>query len=137
MVVWSILVVESITRLGPIIFLKLAEKTTGQYDAAYSYGFGYESEGFLDYDQTDGNNGTFIDYAAATAQLQKAGIDANIAPRRQFTESYLHDGTTYLTVNVGWIDTEKEKAIGIGEDYPFDAMKAGECLIPAALNTKN
>ena len=50
MVVWSILVVESITRLGPIIFLKLAEKTTGQYDAAYSYGFGYESEGFLDYD---------------------------------------------------------------------------------------
>ena len=35
-VVLAILTVVSITRLGPIIFLRLAEKTTGQYDAIYS-----------------------------------------------------------------------------------------------------
>ena len=36
MVVWSILVVESVTRLGPIIFLRLAEKSVGEYDAVFN-----------------------------------------------------------------------------------------------------
>ena len=32
----SILIVVSITRLGPIIFLRLSEKTVGEYDGIFS-----------------------------------------------------------------------------------------------------
>ena len=31
---------------------------------------------------------------------------------------------------LGFIDTEREKEISIGVDYPFDPLEPGECLVP-------
>ena len=29
-----------------------------------------------------------------------------------------------------YIDTAKEKAIGLGADYPFEPLASGECIVP-------
>ena len=46
-VVLSILIVVSITQKGPIIFLRLAEKTSGEYDGIFTNNYKFES--FKDY----------------------------------------------------------------------------------------
>ena len=34
------------------------------------------------------------------------------------------------------LDTNREKEIGLGPDYPYDPLGPGECIIPSALETK-
>ena len=34
------------------------------------------------------------------------------------------------------MDTEQEKAIGLGADYPFDPLEAGECVIGNTWSSK-
>ena len=64
MVVWSALIINTIVERGPIIFLKLAETLSGQYD-----GMLYPSQqdsGNMDEDEDGGGfenvNGVFLDF---------------------------------------------------------------------------
>ena len=50
----------------------------------------------------------------------------------QFSEdAYLVIDRNYIGMNLGYIDTDREKEIGIGKDYPFGPLGPGECLVPA------
>ena len=54
----------------------------------------------------------------------------NLSPRNSQTNARLKfNETTYSGLILTGIDTEREKAIGLGEDWPFPPLKANECLI--------
>jgi hypothetical protein len=75
-VVLSILVVVSITKKGPIIFLRLSEKTVGEYDGIYSSS--HENVSNLN-EWID--NGYYLNYT------QVRGVtdgQYNLSPRMQF-----------------------------------------------------
>ena len=76
LVVWSALVINTIVKKGPIIFLKLAEGEEGQYD-----GIVYPTKQFDGLDSYDNTEGIFINY---TKVDQIAGDQFNLAPRKQF-----------------------------------------------------
>ena len=52
-VVLSILIVVSITQKGPIIFLRLAEKTAGEYDGVFT-NLNVDFKGFNDFTYDEG-----------------------------------------------------------------------------------
>lgn len=60
-VVLSILIVVTITSLGPIIFLSLAEKSVGEYDAIFASEYGGDIESFDEWFDT----GYYLDYSKA------------------------------------------------------------------------
>ena len=82
MVVLSVLVVVTITTLGPIIFLKLNQKHTGEIDAIFSNRL-KEVTNFYGYS----DNGGYLNYTGAMQILDEEGIKANLAPRLQFCGS--------------------------------------------------
>ena len=54
----------------------------------------------------------------------------NLAPRMVFTDTEIADSTYTATVIL--MDTERESDIGLGPDYPFDPLGAGECIVSDA-----
>lgn len=78
----SVLVVVTITTLGPIIFLKLNQKHTGEIDAIFSNRL-QKVTNFYGYSDTGG----YLNYTEATQILHDGGIEANLAPRLQFCGS--------------------------------------------------
>lgn len=72
----SILIVESITQKGPIIFFRLAEKTTGEYDAIF-----YNMQ--VDFSGSDGEDE--LDFMAAYLNFTQAqsvtSQQFNLSPR--------------------------------------------------------
>ena len=119
-VVLSILVVISITEKGPIIFLSLGEKQIGQYDAVINPNFNGKTQTFSDYV----SSGLFLNYT----QIKDITSDKyNLSPRMQFGAALLdYDETTW---QASFIDTQREKDIGIGTDWPYDPLGAGECIV--------
>ena len=43
---------------------------------------------------------------------------------------------TFVEICLGLIDTDREREIGLGQTYPFQALAAGECLVPALYEKK-
>ena len=78
MVVLSILVVQSIINMGPIIFLRLAEKQSGQVDAIFSN----HHASVKNFDNFDDNE-YYLNYTEVDATLTEAGVRANLSPRIQ------------------------------------------------------
>ena len=127
----SILTVVSITELGPIIFLRLAEKSVGEYDAIFS-NRNLEVSDFLSwYD-----SGFLINYS----QVKDMDLDYNLSPRMQFCGSRAATGSSRFAdetdVCIAFIDTDQEDKIKLGTDYPFKALDEGECLVPKVFKTK-
>ena len=75
-VVISILIVVSITRLGPIIFLRLSEKTVGEYDAIISSRHKTVDD-FGGWDE----NSYAIDYVKVKQLMEQNNKDYNLSPR--------------------------------------------------------
>ena len=75
-VVLSILVVVSITRLGPIIFMRLSENTVGEYDAIISSRAGVVA----DFNSWQ-DNGYYLDYSATKDLFAAGNLEANLSPR--------------------------------------------------------
>ena len=56
----------------------------------------------------------------------------------QFIDNaYVIIDRSYIDMNLGYIDTDREKEIGIGKNYPFDPLGPGECLVPAVWQELN
>ena len=54
-----------------------------------------------------------------------------MAPRNQFCYSdIVPKGYNSKDTCIMFMDTEREKQIKLGTDYPFDALGAGECILP-------
>lgn len=83
MVVISILLVVSITDLGPIIFLRLSEKGTGEYDGTFYNSHYTDPEDFGSFV----DKGYYINYENVMQEISTAGKSFNLAPRVQFCDS--------------------------------------------------
>ena len=75
-VVWAALVINTIVQKGPIIFLKLAEATEGQYD-----GIVYPTKSFEGLDNYENTEGVFINFTQVQSVV---GSKYNLVPRKQF-----------------------------------------------------
>ena len=75
-VVLSILIVVSITRLGPIIFLRLSEKTVGEYDGIISS----RHKTVNDFGSWD-ENYYAINYVKVKQLIKQNNKDYNLSPR--------------------------------------------------------
>ena len=125
-VVISTLIINTVVQMGPIVFLKLAENKIGEYDAI-----------FVPNDNTDDNT-VFWNY---TKVMDTTHSQYNFSPRKVFEYSNLASDTptksnptaTTFTGFVSFIDTAKEKKIGIGTEFPFPPQKKGECLVSDSL----
>ena len=51
----------------------------------------------------------------------------NLAPRLVLSDSDIEDSD--YTASVVLMDTEREKTIGLGPEYPFEPLSAGECIV--------
>lgn len=127
-VVLSILVVNTLVQLGPLVFLSLAEKIEGQIDAIFSnanmpitgpYSYNYYN-----------SNGQFLNYTLAN---ELYGDQDNFAPRKQAWGCWFCNAencTDYEGGRITLIETEREKQIELGTQYPFAPLKTGECNVP-------
>ena len=127
-VVFSILVVNSIVQMGPLVFVTQSEKQTGQIDAIFSTAQNgiYTTSDYLGYHDTEG---AYINYTQVTELygFQQFGF----APRKQFYQTYFNNprlsGRTLGRLTL--IQTEREKEIGLGTGYPYGKLKKGQCLV--------
>ena len=82
-VVLSILCVVSITRLGPIIFLRLSEKDNGEYDGIFKSRYLDEKINFSHFKDM----GRYLSYSNLQQQISATANSYKLAPRNQFCES--------------------------------------------------
>ena len=68
--------------------------------------------------------------------IDEQGKDYNLSPRMQFAGSGLSYYGGSATVAVMFMDTDQEKKIGLGANYPYDALGAGECIVPDLYSSK-
>ena len=45
--------------------------------------------------------------------------------------------TEYGPIHILLFDTERERQLNIGKDYPFEPLKAGECIVPEKFGEEN
>ena len=123
--VLSVLLVQSITASGPILFMRLGAKQAGQID-------GIVSSGLTTLDSvTDStkwfDTGTYLNF---TQVLNVTKGAYQLSPRVMACNSILADNQT---VCVLLLDTERERQIGLGTDYLFEPLGPGECIVNAGL----
>jgi len=126
-VVLSVLVVNSITKKGPIIFLSLSEKSVGQFDGVFSNRHELCEDFNVWFD-----NSYYIDFQTAKQVMADNNKDYNLSPRMQFCGAFVDYKTSPTSADncLMFMDTQREKDIGIGPEYPFDPLAAGECNVP-------
>ena len=110
-VVLSILIVVSITEKGPTIFLRLSEKTTGEFDAEF---------------ENSAKENYFLNYTQAQSVTDKR---YNLAPRMHYYDSTYVVTLGFKNARLAVIDTDREKEIGLGTQYPYGPLGSGECII--------
>jgi hypothetical protein len=124
-VVFSILVVNTLVEMGPLVFLSLGEKHEGQIDAILSPNNNgvYSNDDYLHYM----NEGQFYNYTQVYDEFPKF----NLAPRKQFADPdncvWHHGECDYERITL--IQTEREKEIALGVGYPYQPLGANECLV--------
>lgn len=66
--------------------------------------------------------------------MDNAGEDFKISPRLQNCGSYAFMSDAYQAdaegVCIMFMDTDREKEIGLGADYPYEPLGPGECVLP-------
>lgn len=122
----SILVVNTIIQMGPLVFLTQAEKLDGEFDAIFSdweNGI-YEPFNYNYYE----SQGIFYNYT----QVHGLQPETNFAPRKLMANSHVSNQTTSsteLSFKLTLIMTDLEKQLEIGASYPFGPLSTGQCLI--------
>ena len=72
----------------------------------------------------DSDSGYYLNY---TQVMSLSDEEYNLAPRMVFSDAAIMDSEYKATVIL--MDTERESDIGLGPDYPFDPLGAGECIV--------
>ena len=119
------LVVNTVVDTGPIIFLSLAEGDEGQIDATLTPGFSTNPlVRFLNFTRIQEVTGTerFAFSPRKTFAVELSARAAETAPKIK--------GTLML------IDSEQEKAIEIGRQYPYPNLEYGEIMISNEFSEK-
>ena len=113
--------------LGPVFFLYFEEEHLGQFDAIMlpppwegMYFADWEYRGHWPRDES-------FNY---TKIREEFGDTYNLAPRGLLRIQAEDPNKSWSSVkSLAIIDTERESQIGIGTDYPFGPLSAGECIV--------
>ena len=110
-----ILVAISVTEKSPIIFFKISERTSGQYDSILLSASSSMEQGFNHYNDT----GYYLNFTQIKEVIADDDIDYKLAPRVQNCNvrpiAQWNKGNMCLLL----MDTDLEKSIGLGTEYPF------------------
>lgn len=118
------LIVVTITQKGPIIFFRLAEKFNGEYDGIISSPFDRVKD-WNDYMQ----DGQYLNFTKAQ---EITNSQYNLSPRMQQCATYIPEFEPNYAC-VMQMDTEREKQIMLGPNYPYEPLQAGECIVNAGI----
>ena len=126
-VVLAILVVSTITSMGPIIFLRLSQKYVGEYDGIFYNNYHNPVPTFSEFY----DDGYYLNYTEAKIRFAETGVVDSLSPRQQFQDTtFLFGQSGSASLYLGLIDTAKEKSINLGVEYPFEPLGPGECIFP-------
>lgn len=130
------------TAQGPIIFLSISQVETGQTDSSIApiqnFAFPYTIDE------------SSLNFTRASEVLQQQEVAHYMSPRyktcpidwrMQVSRVDETSGEQTQIVSNGtmcmlWLDTEKEKEIGLGTGWPYKKLNPGECLVPASFAQK-
>ena len=60
-----------------------------------------------------------------------------MAPRLIYDKVTSRDLKGYVPIDLAYIDTNLERSLGIGVDYPFATLQEGECIVPEKFSLEN
>ncbi|CAI2362787.1 unnamed protein product [Moneuplotes crassus] len=132
-VVLMCLVVNSVIDKAPIIFLRLAEKNSGEIDAFITPSRGVKTVGK---GQDSRQVMATLNYTAVMEELP----DINFTPRNLLRTDLQKIGTNRppeLNHNVMFMDTDRERQISLGRNYKFPKLKKDECVMSKKLMDEN
>ena len=162
LVVLCTLIINTLVDIGPIIFLKLAEGTYGQYDAiVFPQEVGKDGS---DISRYTNQAGAFVNY---TRVKEAAEEEFNLAPRKQYcgvslgvvlsddmqgenggfeqeivkpfpSRDWLYSDFRPIQAQgcLMLFDTKREREIGLGSRYDFQPMGPGECMLNEMMAAK-
>ena len=103
LVVFFSMIIHTITASGPVIFLKLAESSVGQYDAILTPNM-VELD---DYNEFTNDDSQYFNYSRIFDLYQD---DLNISPRKQFCDTtFQKSGYSSTDGCIMLMDTNREK----------------------------
>lgn len=117
-VVLSILIVQTIVSMGPLVFLSLGQKTNGEIDAIFSpISPGVHTA--TDYAAYQ-SLGQFLNYTQVT---ELYGSEYNLAPRVQTLANLSSDASEkQISGHMTLIMTDREKEMELGIAYPYGPL---------------
>ena len=143
---------QTIIDNAPLIFLKTAEGAAAERDILLSpystqgQPLYYITENFLNFSRVrEILSPDFNEWMTPRAEISDRMVTApnsnlNCQAFENYTiedyktqtnllYSFIHTECKLLTMNLRIIDTDLEKHMGLGRDYPFEAMGEGECIV--------
>ena len=60
-----------------------------------------------------------------------------MAPRLLFDQVTSSDLEQYGPIHLAYLDTNLERSLSIGVDYPFTTLQEGECIVPEKFRLAN
>eukprot|EP01130_Rhizamoeba_saxonica_P018176 TRINITY_DN9018_c0_g1_i1.p1 TRINITY_DN9018_c0_g1~~TRINITY_DN9018_c0_g1_i1.p1 ORF type:complete len:884 (-),score=164.69 TRINITY_DN9018_c0_g1_i1:953-3604(-) len=123
LVVFALSVLQTAVEVAPILFLKLAEDSVGEYDLVMIPGKSTQSNSF------------FLNTTEIREKLQDEPNTNGVVPRWIFLSDALNaeqrnqNGSTIILM----IDSEKEKKIGLGREWKHDTLKGASAHVSSAL----
>ena len=155
---WSVFVVVLLTLIintlidkGPVIFLKLAEDSTGEIDAVIETApiiYSTQSYGkFINYTQIrtlygdeynfSGRKLISAQYIVPNPQPSSSSLSSTGLPTFSSDQISSFKYNVNITFSIKFIDTDRENKIKWGTKYSYDKLKLGEWLIPSEIALLN
>ena len=134
------LIINTLIDKGPVIFLKLAEDSTGEIDAVIKTSpiiYSSNSYGkYINYTQIrtlygdeynfSGRKLLSAQYVVPTSHPSSDSLSSTGLPTFSTSDISSFKFNENITFNIKSIDTNREKQIKCGTKYSFDKLKSGE-----------
>ena len=131
------LVAKSVVSQGSLIFLMLGEKDSGEIDFYMMPTPLTRNTSYFNLDDYHKDN-AFINFTKYGELLSSEKLEKEANPYDTSTiRTYLNGFGTSKALYLMLIDTEKEREIELGRDYPYGKLSEGECLVHKNLINNN
>lgn len=122
------LVAYSVIDKSPIVFLRLAEKNVGEIDA-----FLYKPPVV---DLKQGGDKSYPDQYYNFTKITELLPEKNFSPRKYLPATIINEDNKDQATEekkIIFIDTDRERQIGIGRKYPFPKLNRDECIVSSSI----
>ena len=131
------LVAKAVVSQGSLIFLMLGEKDSGEIDFYMMPTPLTRNTSYFNLDDYHKDN-AFINFTKYGELLSSEKSEKEANPYDTSTiRTYLNGFGTSKALYLMLIDTEKEREIELGRDYPYGKLSEGECLVHKNLINNN